>query len=354
MRKGRVTLTASEVRAHLPADRLSRSAVTGIAVAGATISGWVALIISVPAVAPWWLKLTLACLAGVCCASCFVIGHDACHGNLTPYAWLNKTIGRIAFLPALHPYASWEYTHNGLHHGWTNVRGREVAYVPFTKEEFDALPAWRRIAEHFFRSPFGPGVFYFLTVWVRHEIFPIGKRLPPGRRRSIFELDRLFVLLFVVTWLIAIIRFAQRWNTSVATTVLCGFVAELAMFHMTLGVVSFLHHTHPDVPWYDGAAEHNFYRSQVQASVHLKLPRMFELLLHDVLQHTAHHADARIPLYRLAESQACLEQQFGTDIVAEPWSWRGYLRVFRTCRLFDYETHRWIDYDGTPLTRPLL
>jgi len=319
-----------------------------------TISAWLGLTAGVAAVHPWWLKFPIGLAAGVVSSLCFVVGHDACHGSLTRQAWLNKAIGRIAFLPNLHPFASWEHSHNGLHHGWPNVRGRDVVYVPFSKEEYDRLPWWRRRAERIFRTPFGPGLFYFFTVWIPQEMFPTAQHFPTGSRRHAFEWDRRVVLAFLAVWCLGLIALAQRWHTDIAITLLCGVLANFAMFNVMMGVVSFLHHTYPDVPWYDGPAEHDFYRSQIRSTVHLKLPRIAEIFLHDILQHTAHHADPRIPLYHLAESQACLEREFGADIVAEPWSWRGYLRVFRICRLFDYNEHRWVDYDGTPLTNSLL
>ena len=37
-----------------------------------------------------------------------------------------------------------------------------------------------------------------------------------------------------------------------------------------------------------------------------------------------------------------------------PFSLPGLFETLRTCRLFDYENHRWLDWDGTPTTAPLL
>ena len=54
----------------------------------------------------------------------FIIGHDAAHNSFTPYGWLNRLLGRLVLLPAWHPYTSWAYAHNTLHHGGTNLRGK--------------------------------------------------------------------------------------------------------------------------------------------------------------------------------------------------------------------------------------
>ena len=56
-------------------------------------------------------------LAGVATAMLFVLGHDACHGSLTPSPRLNRWIGSLAFLPSLTPFSAWELGHNQTHHG---------------------------------------------------------------------------------------------------------------------------------------------------------------------------------------------------------------------------------------------
>jgi omega-6 fatty acid desaturase (delta-12 desaturase) len=56
------------------------------------------------------------------------------------------------FLPSLTPYSLWEVGHNLGHHVYTNLRGMDYVWTPMTKPEFDALPAWRQLAERFYRS----------------------------------------------------------------------------------------------------------------------------------------------------------------------------------------------------------
>ena len=86
----------------------------------------------------WWAKLLMVIPASIAIARLFVIGDDACHGSYTKYDWLNKIVGRIAFLPSLACSHLWEggpqrrssWLHaisrdaNGL---GTDVGGREEA-----------------------------------------------------------------------------------------------------------------------------------------------------------------------------------------------------------------------------------
>src|SRR4051812_9483453 len=59
----------------------------------------------------WWAKLLMVVPAAIAIARLFVIGHDACHGSYTKYDWLNKVVGRIAFLPSLTPFSLWDVGH---------------------------------------------------------------------------------------------------------------------------------------------------------------------------------------------------------------------------------------------------
>ena len=126
----------------------------------------------------------------------FVIGHDAAHNSLTRLGWLNRLLARISFLPAWHPFTSWAFAHNTLHHGWTSFKGREPAFPPFTKAEFDKLSSWRRRVERFYRSPIGIGFYYTIDFYLKHLIVPRGRSFPPFR--TAFDLDRLLVFAFLV------------------------------------------------------------------------------------------------------------------------------------------------------------
>src|SRR5215469_5861199 len=118
-----------------------------------------------------WLRVLSSIGAGATIASLFVIGHDAAHGAFTASRTLNGTIGRIAFLPALHNYSLWQVQHNRLHHRLVNVKGFN-SWSPLTKAEYDALPAWRRAVERLYRGPLGFAPYYLRERWWRDKFFP--------------------------------------------------------------------------------------------------------------------------------------------------------------------------------------
>lgn len=346
--------TAKQLFASLPPERLARSFLKGGALfVNATVL-WISLVVVVVLATSLALKVIASLATGICVAILFVVGHDACHGSLTPRAPLNRLLGRLALVHSLHPYTSWKHSHNGLHHGWTNVRGKDVVFVPFSKAEYDRLPSWRRWAERRFRSPVGLPLFYFFTVWLPFEAFPGAENGPRGRDRFRFQLDRLFVLGYVALLPVGLSTVAAATGQSIVAMFVLGLLVPQLTFQSIMSFVSYLHHTHARSPWYSSADDYVYFNSQVRSTVHSEFPAPIEFVLHRILDHSAHHSDPRVPLYNLRLTQAALERLYPTEVIHDSWSLGSFLRTMRTCRLYDYEHHRWLDWEGTPLTPPLI
>src|SRR4051794_32970211 len=154
--------------------RLRREKSTGVAL------GIFAVDLLLYVVATWgaivWQSWLLGLVAGGAIAMLFVVGHDACHGSFTASRRLNGWIGRIAFLPSLTPFRSGELGHNQTHHVYTNLKPLDYVWMPFSREEFDALPWWRRGLERAYRTPLGVGLYYAVEIWGRRLIVPPTRR----------------------------------------------------------------------------------------------------------------------------------------------------------------------------------
>jgi acyl-lipid omega-6 desaturase (Delta-12 desaturase) len=348
--------SVKDVRGSLSAESRERSSVTGLAyfLVSAVVYATTFAAISVPS--GWAARVGLALLNGLAVAMLFVVGHDACHGSLTPHAKLNVWIARLAFLPSLHPYASWEYSHNALHHGWTNLRGKDPVYCPRTIEEFRDLPRWRRWFERASRSWVGLLPLYLVDIWWSLEIAPTAEHRSHIDKRGSFKLDRTLVFLFplaqaAITLMLLSARGVARdaWVPAVLLVTTLPFLT----FNWLIGFATFQHHTHPRILWYSDPARWSFFRSQVQGTVHVIFPRWIELTLHNIMEHTAHHVDTRVPLYNLTDAQAAVEQAYGeSNVIVERFSFRGMSNTFRCCQLYDYDRHQWLSFDGIPTTPP--
>jgi omega-6 fatty acid desaturase (delta-12 desaturase) len=133
-------------------------------------------------------------------------------------------------------------------------------------------------------------------------------------------------------------------------------VVPQAVWNWLIGFIILQQHTHPRVPWY---SERDFpcpshFQKQVRATPHVIFPAPFRFLMRNVMEHTAHHADPTVPLYQVADAQKALERVYRRDIVRVIWTPFSFLRTLRICRLYDYASHRWLDYNGASLSEPLL
>ncbi|MEA2707683.1 MAG: hypothetical protein QOF78_284 [Phycisphaerales bacterium] len=347
-----------EVRANFDERAHAKSTLKGVTLFLVSLVPYLLGYIGFAVLEGWWWKIASAALVTACIPVLFVIGHDACHQALTPKSWLNKIIGRVAMLPSWHAYAVWDYGHNGLHHGWTNLRTRDHVWIPLTKDEYDALPSYRQWLERSYRTWWGVGMYYFVVMWLVFGM--IRAKVKNVARNRLFWADRFSVLAFAITQVVVALVLTNRTGLGSnsllvgAALVMLSVIGPFIAWNWLMGFLIFQHHTHPKVPWYGNEDDWSFYAGQVQSVVHIEMPRPIELVLHNIMEHTAHHVDTRIPLYNLENAQKDLEEAYGADLVVFPFTIRGYLNTLKTCRLFDYENFRWLDWNGTPTTEALL
>jgi acyl-lipid omega-6 desaturase (Delta-12 desaturase) len=305
---------------------------------------------------PLWGRVLVSMISGVAIAMLFIVGHDACHDSLTPSSKVNKIIGRIGFLPSLHPFTSWEYYHNGLHHGQTNIKGQDPVYCPFTKEEYDNLPKWRQLLEKVYRTPAGVMLYYGVEYWWRGNLFPINHHIPILNARRGFHLDRALVFAYAALQVavcagLAFNNGGMNWAQFAGNIGLWLIVPHM-VWNWLMGFTTFQHHTHPRTKWFRTREESSFFERQIHNTVEVVFPRWIEIILHDIMAHTAHHVAPRIALYNLKTAQTSLQSNYQDEVVRVNFSWNGYKDVLKRCRLYDYDRHCWLDYDGTPTTQP--
>ncbi|HZZ70737.1 MAG TPA: fatty acid desaturase [Pirellulales bacterium] len=339
----------------MPSAVHRRSTAIGLSLFAGAAVGYLATLLGTVA-APWWpLKLLLSGANAFFLSILFVIGHDACHGALTPRPWLNAILGRLAFLPSWHPYAGWEHAHNHIHHAWTNLRSKDYAWAPFSQADYDALPSWRRWLVRFYRTPLGMGPYYFLEVYLRRTIFPA--RAFRGRMRMPrFYADCLWVAVFLAAQgaVLILARKGCGSNASIFATLFYGQWLPFVIWNWLIGFLIFLHHTHPRIPWFDDPQEWTFYKGQIQGTAHVLFPGPINWLVHNIMEHTAHHADPRVPLYHLGAAQESLATAFPEDVVEHKFSWRSFRYTLRVCQLYDYQAHCWTNWAGVPTSSQTL
>jgi omega-6 fatty acid desaturase (delta-12 desaturase) len=299
-----------------------------------------------------WVRIFASLVAALWIARLFVIGHDACHGSYTPRKRLNAWIGRIAFLPSLTPYSLWEVGHNLAHHGFTNLKGRDYVWTPFTREEFMKLSWMRRQMEKLYRSGFGQGVYYMVELWWKKLFFPTREHI--SAQRKSFTWDSLLVAAFGALWIGGLVAWAIFSHRSVVSMLIFGFAIPFFVWNCLMGFVIYVQHTHPRVAWYERKEEWTSNAGYATTTVHVKLMRPLDGLIHYILEHGAHHVNMGIPLYRLKEAQARLTATLDERLNSEVFTWRYYWNTVRRCKLYDYARHVWTDYEGRVTSEPVV
>lgn len=268
----------------------------------------------------------------------FLIGHDACHQALTSNRNLNHWMGRIAFMASLSTYSLWRVGHNVVHHGFNSLRKRDFVWEPKTPEEYAALTPWRKRLERLYRSAAGPAAYYLIEIWWRKMYFPNRQQMPTLRWE--FKLDSLLVTVVAAVWLGAIWWYTRSQGDAFWPTLLIAFVIPLILWNWTIGLIVYLHHTHPDVPWFSEKSTWQQEAAQVSATLHMVMPWPVGPLMHHIMEHPAHHLDATIPFYNLKQAQQHL-RDIGARFTSTPFTLKHYLRCVRTCQLYDYQAQRW-------------
>jgi acyl-lipid omega-6 desaturase (Delta-12 desaturase) len=300
-----------------------------------------------------WMRGACLLITPMVITALFVIGHDAAHHTLTRRRGLNWIIGRLCMLPAYHPYTSWCHAHNGLHHAGTCLKGMHPDFAPLSKSEFDCLPAWRQRLERIYRAPLGVGLCYVLDFYRHFLLFPSGRN--QSAHRTAFQMDRLLVLgFFGLQFLTGYALTAYTPNLQLPHWLYAAGAVALpwGIWIYFMGVFSFVQHTHPRTVWYDDKAEWEFYCVQLSSSTHMVLPWPLGAILHNTMDHAAHHIDPAIPLHQLPASQKLLEQQAPDYSLVQRLTWREYFRICRVCKLYDYRRHCWLNFEGMPTSKP--
>lgn len=289
-------------------------------------------------------RLVAGAVNGLAIALLFIVGHDCGHLSFSGSPRLDKVLGRLAMLPSLHSFSQWVRTHNRLHHAFTNLKSYDCVFAPLSKAEYDRLPGWRRLLERVYRHWSGIGVYYALELWLRRFFMP-----QRGQRLTVAAvLDSVLVVAYAGALLGGLAWAAQATGVPPWQAVVGLFVLPLVVWMHLMAFALYNNHTHERVRWFARREEWSFFQAQVGSTIHMAWPRPLDVLFHTLMQHTAHHVDPHVPVYRLARAQAFLEQRYAQVVPVVQLTWTSYFTTARRCKLYDYERHCWTDFEGRP------
>lgn len=289
------------------------------------------------------LKLVGMLLVTASIVRLFLIGHDACHGSFFGNARLNAICGRIAFMPSMTAFSLWEVGHNTAHHGFNNLKGRDQVWAPFSKAEFDALPRHRQALERLYRSGFGWGAYYLIEMWWKKLFFASRKEIGSSRRK--YKLDSLLVTAGAVAWIGTVALTAAATGQSFVLLFTLAVAVPFLLWNAIIGFVVYLHHTNPKIAWFLNRQEWQRQRAYLTSTASVRFPFGIDRLMHNIMEHNAHHLNPRISMFTLRAAQQTLREKF-PELCDYRLDRRAYMDVVRRCKLYDYANHAWLDFSG--------
>jgi omega-6 fatty acid desaturase (delta-12 desaturase) len=289
------------------------------------------------------LKLVGTLIVTAAIVRLFLVGHEACHGSFFGNAKLNSVCGRIAFLPSMTAFSLWEVGHNTAHHGFNNLKGRDQVWTPLSKAEFDAFPRYRQALERLYRCGLGWGAYYLIEMWWKKLYFASRKEIGSSRRK--YKLDSLLVTAGALLWLGAVAFAARATGQSLALLVTLAVVVPFLLWNGIIGFVVYLHHTNPRIAWFQNRQEWQRNRAYLTSTARVRFPFGIERLMHNIMEHNAHHVNPRIPMFTLRAAQQMLQERF-PELCDYHLNRRTYMDNVRRCKLYDYANHAWLDFGG--------
>lgn len=256
-------------------------------------------------------QIALGATYGFLAIRSFMILHDCGHGSFFTGKYAEPANTFCAYLFSIFCGTPTDFgpTH-ALHHDNVGDFDNDVydwaETIFHTSEQFEALPAWQRVAWRILRFP---PVFFVLAPlgvwWVKFRLpFYTGKRRHGTYRpwnkiiNTVFMLTHFYVVINVSGWHAARILFFGG---------LFGGVMGIILFH--------LQHVHN--PGYQTHGNWNRVRAAIHGSSYLQIPELMKFFTMGIEYHHIHHMFTKVPGYRLRQ---CHEE-------APAGLWQGITRL---------------------------
>jgi len=282
----------------------------------------------------WWAQLLLGLVAGSAVAFMFVWAHDAAHGALFENKRVAEVMGTIFMLPSLNMYRLWAFGHNRVHHGFTSLTPIDWIWRPATLAEYHRKSLLQKWIYRLERSPYTCALHYLLRVWwpgmVRYHA--------DAKNARAFFWSKMLTLAFLIGFS------ALSWWLAGPLGFIAAVLLPFLVFNYYIAIFVFLHHTHPDIPFFIEKEEWSQSVGQLYCSTVVRCSKVSEFLIHNILIHAPHHVDPRIPFYHLQAAYEDLRREYSDYIHEMRFSFRAVRQIFKSCQLYDYEEKRWLRF----------
>jgi acyl-lipid omega-3 desaturase len=269
----------------------------------------------------WWFYPIYWLAQGTMFWALFVIGHDCGHGSFSKHKWLNNLVGHITHSFILVPYHGWRISHR-THHSNTGNADTDESWYPINETRYRQMGTLEKGVRYyahllaypiylFRRSPGKQGTHF-------HPSSPLFK---PSERNDIITSTTCWVTMLVLLT-VASIQFGLLWVIKLYLVPYIGFV-------IWLDLVTFLHHTEDDIPWYRGD---NWYFLKGALSTIDRNYGFINWIHHDIGTHVAHHIFSNMPHYYLQDATEAIKPLLGDYYrKSEEPVWQSFFKSSEAC-----------------------
>lgn len=324
--------------------------------------------------------LTYGYIQGLVFTGIWVQGHEAGHGVFSPSQKFNDFMGFLCHSALLTPYFSWQSTHR-RHHIYANNLGKDHNYVPPKEKEYAG----------YLRLPIGklddvqelvedaPIAVFFRIVMQQLLGFPtylisnitasdgslykkqsdsiLGNShfLPSSTLFRPEEAHLIIASDIGIASMAGLLYYASQFVGFQAVALL--YIQPYLWCNHWIVAITYLHHTHPDVPKYDPEAW-TFLRGAL-ATIDRNLGWPGKHLLHNIADwHVIHHLFSRIPQYHAEEATKAIIPLLGDAYHTDKKRsfWYGLWESFTRCQWIAPDTAEEKDrayfYKSGPIAPP--
>jgi acyl-lipid omega-3 desaturase len=253
----------------------------------------------------------------------FVIGHDCGHGSFSRHKWLNSLVGHISHSLILVPYHGWRISHRTHHKNTGHIENDETWY-PVTEATYDKMKGWER----FLRFDIALLFVYPLYLFRRSPERVGGSHFHPGS--PLFRASEKWDVITSTIWCAAMVAllgvgtYFLGWFWLVSM-----YLIPYIIFVVWLDLVTFLHHTDEEIPWYRGE-DWYFLKGAISTIDHDY--GFINDIHHDIGTHVAHHIFLSIPHYHLKEATEAIKPVLGSLYRKSDRSiWSAFWKAQKSC-----------------------
>jgi len=319
--------TLKDVRAAIPDHCFQPSTARSLAYFFLDLGLIAGLYAIAAAIDSWWFFPIFWLAQGTLFWSLFVVGHDCGHGSFSKHKWLNDLVGHLSHTPILVPYHGWRISHR-THHANTGNLDTDESWYPVNEKKYGEM-SWPEKLVRFYIPLLAYPVYLF-----RRSPDRKGSHFLPSS--DLFRPSEKWDVLTSTACLIAFLGFlgALTYQFGPIFT-LQYYVGPYVIFVMWLDLVTFLHHTEADIPWYRGE---DWYFLKGALSTIDRDYGFINPIHHNIGTHVAHHIFSNMPHYHLLEATEAIKPVLGDYYrKSEESIWTSFWRSYWACHFVPNE-----------------